>query len=87
MNCSKCGCEIIGGFYNYPSGIQCYKCGGKQRNSSEFEKKINQKAPQMLKLIIEMNKYLDPKHKGQINAINTGSIFHNQMKEILEQLS
>lgn len=30
LNCSKCGKEIgpNQGFYNYPSGAKCSKCGG-----------------------------------------------------------
>jgi len=87
MNCTKCGCEIFGGFFNYPSGIQCANCGGKKGVNDQFKDKLNLKAPQMLKLIIEMDKYLNPKHRGQINTINTGSIFHQQLKDIIKQLS
>jgi len=87
MNCTKCGCEIIGGFYNRPSGVQCTNCGGMKENRAELITKMNNSAPSMLKLIFEMNKYLDTKQKGQINSINTGSIFHHQLKEIIEKLS
>lgn len=86
MNCTKCGQEIIGGFYNRPSGVHCVKCGERKDTRATTEK-LNKNAAQMAKLIIEMDKYLQPKHAGQINTINTGSIFHVQMIEILKKLS
>jgi len=87
MNCIKCGCKITGGFYNYPSGVRCSDCGGTKQSKEELIQKLNYNAPSMFKLIIEMSKYLNPKQKGQINTINTGSIFHEQLKEMIEKLS
>jgi len=87
MNCTKCGCNITGGFYNRPSGVQCANCGSMRENRERLVTEMNNSAASMLKLILEMNKYLEPKQKGQINTINTDSIFHHQLKEIIEKFS
>ncbi|MTK53325.1 hypothetical protein [Paludibacter sp.] len=33
IHCTKCGKEIIGGYYNYPSGILCSECGSKKNKA------------------------------------------------------
>ena len=42
-------------------------------------------APELLELIQEMSDYLEPKHEGQINSINTTSTFHNQMRLLISK--
>jgi hypothetical protein len=43
-------------------------------------------APDILEILIGLSKYLRPRYKGQVNQINTGSIFHKQIDQIIEDI-
>ncbi len=54
--CTKCGCEIKGGFFNYPSGVQCAKCGDER--APLVERALNEEFQRMAKELKEHKRLL-----------------------------
>lgn len=56
------------------------------RNLQSALTKVTAERDIAVKLLEEIKEYLNHKHKGQVNAIHTGSIFHKEITEALQKI-